>query len=159
MKQINYSQIKLKLIDLCLFSSIQGLPRFLRTEKLLIKFIWLISLIISPCFAVYYMNKILVDYSKFDITSQIDVTYENESDFPPLSFCSTSVWNNSKDLNNLRDMILYCRFSGFINCKSNLNFFESFIDPIYNLCYRFNSNSSIKTKTTGCVHLLFYLVF
>lgn len=156
MKRITYSQIKLKLIDLCLFSSIQGLPRFLRTEKLLIKFIWLISLIISPCFAVYYINKILVDYSKFDITSQIDVTYENESDFPTINFCSTSVWNNS---HNLSDMILYCRFSGIINCKSSLNFFESFIDPIYNLCYRFNSNSSIKTKATGCIFINLFSIF
>jgi len=101
----------------------------------------------SPCVLVFYITRIIADYFKYDIITQIDVIYEISSVFPTVSICSTSAWKNEPDF-DLKSMLLYCRFDGDINCKLNSSLFEPFIDPIYNLCYRFNSMSK-KSKTTG----------
>ena len=67
-----YNQIKHKLTDLCLYSSVQGLPRLLRTDNKLIKLIWFISLCMSPCVLVFYITRIIADYFKTNADIIVD---------------------------------------------------------------------------------------
>lgn len=59
--------------ELLLVTSAHGLPRLLKTEKKLVKTVYLICLLASTCLAAYYLQKILFDYITYDIRTAVDL--------------------------------------------------------------------------------------
>lgn len=133
-------------------TSAHGLPRLLKTEKKLVKTVYLICLLASTCLAAYYLQKILFDYITYDIGTAVDLKTEEETIFPTISFCTSNKeqWHTSLD-----KMIMTCSFDRDEGCK-NLSaiYFETFDDPFFGECYRFNSgkNGLLKSFIPGLNH-------
>ena len=94
----------------------------------------------------YFIYKSLLDYLSFDVITNIDIAYEQPAEFPAVSICSRDSYN----FTNLSE-IIRCQFNYDSDCLTNREkYFESFDDPHYNLCYRFNSrNVSLNATYSG----------
>jgi hypothetical protein len=113
-------------------SSLAYLLSPFRSQRLLIKILWSLFLLIFFFLSTYYVVLNILDYLKYETTTSIQTIYEQESEFPTISFCSRNESN-------------FCieKFDFWFN---NI---EQFIDKdlkVYNdssfgKCYRFNSGS------------------
>ena len=64
-------------IELLLTSTAHGLPNILRANSRTHKAMWFICLIISIGFCVFFINRSLNEYLSFEITTKINVIYDN----------------------------------------------------------------------------------
>jgi hypothetical protein len=138
-----YERIKKKTKEILLVSSAVGIPNVIKSEKLLIKIIWLILIAISTAIGSYYVIKSIIDYTNYITVTTVSILDEHESEFPTLTFCyylPTS--SNQKRIENKILRIQYDR----IELKNYSNYFQEFEDPIYNKCFRFNSGLNINNE-------------
>jgi hypothetical protein len=75
------------------------------------------------------------------VSTSIEQVFENQPDFPTISFCRINI--NNDDFNPI---ILKIQFNenDLLNWES---YFESYIDTYYDLCYRFNSGKNMPNQT------------
>lgn len=132
--------IKSRITDLMLFTSAHGFPRMIRTNRILIKALWIIFLVITSGFCVYFLNKTIVDYLNYDVTTSITIVQEQFSKFPTISICSTLGSMNY----SLDRFIFKCEFNEDLLTQSDLNdYFSTFEHPKYGRCYKFNSGTNM----------------
>ena len=86
---------KIKLIKASFFSlidksSIHGLPNIFRTKRVIIKLIWLLFTIVSFLACTFYSYQSISAYLNFDFVTNINVIYDQNLQFPTVSFCSSS---------------------------------------------------------------------
>ena len=132
-----------------LSTTVHGLPNIARTNIKSLKIMWLICVVLSTSFGVYFVYKNIFEYLQFDVVTRYEVVYEEQSEFPTVSFCSEVGFKNK----SLNEFVMNCSFSGDISCFLNKNSsFEKFEDLTYGECYRFNSgkdNGILKTIYSG----------
>ena len=147
-------KINLKVNDLLLTTTVHALPNIARTEQKCLKLMWIVFFVISTSTAVYFTYENILDYLEFDVNTRYDVIYEDQSDFPTVSFCS------EKNLDeNLTNILTNCQYNANPDCEINQSqYFESFTDGIYRNCFRFNSgisNMLLKSTISGSQYGLF----
>ena len=147
-------KINLKVNDLLLTTTVHALPNIARTEQKCLKLMWIVFFAISTSTAVYFTYENILDYLEFDVNTRYDVIYEDQSDFPTVSFCS------EKNLDeNLTNILTNCQYNANPDCEINQSqYFESFTDGIYRNCFRFNSgisNMLLKSTISGSQYGLF----
>ena len=116
----------------------------------MIKFIWILFLILFLLASVYYCFQSVIDYLNYDTTTSIESINEQESEFPTISFC---LKNNLIFEIDIKEFY----FNNIKLIEEWKNHIESYQDPMMGQCYRFNSglnmsNQSIpikKSKTSG----------
>jgi hypothetical protein len=122
-------------------SSLPGLYLLVKSKHFLIRFIWLITVIISIGICIKCITNLTVDYYNYEVITNIKYYNELESQFPAISFCIITNKINDK-IPLLNEIILFCTFN-LNNCT--LDQFELYVfkspDTI-EYCYRFNSGKN-----------------
>jgi hypothetical protein len=99
--------IKEKTKKLIEASTSHGLPAFIRNEKPILKFVWLIAFLISSCVCYYFIAKSFVEYFRYETNSKIRIIKtENSIPFPVVSLCSLSFFQTDK-INQELEHFLY----------------------------------------------------
>jgi hypothetical protein len=132
-----FGTIKKTIKDILLFSTIHGVPEYLRSKKLFFKLLWLIFTLISFGACNHYIFQTIFDYLKFNTVTSINVIREQQSTFPSFTLCGWPSLNVS-----LTQIVRKLRFNGVIQ-QNHSQYFESYIDNIYGLCYRFNTGKNM----------------
>ena len=139
--ELNQKNYKEPIKEILSSSSLAYLLSPIRSKRLLIKFIWIIFLILFLLASVYYCTQNIIDYLKYDTTTSIESINEQESEFPTISFCMKhdnifeieikDIWFNNQNL-----------------IKEWQNHIESYQDLVYGQCYRFNSGLNMSNEST-----------
>jgi len=113
-------------------SSLAYLLSPFRSKRFLIKIIWSLFMLIFLFGGIYYVILNILDYLKYETTTSIQTIYEQEPEFPTVSFCNR--FNKDFELK-----ILLFWFNNLNLIKEWKNHIEKFYDSHYGCCYRFNS--------------------
>lgn len=130
--QSKHSIARQKVSELLLKSSAHGVPRLIHTKHLIFKLIWFSVLVNSAFWCSYYTIKNITHYYSYETSTTITVINENKSEFPSITLCAIPSFKTF-----LNESILSVVFD-----RQALNvreYFETFNDPVYNRCFRFNS--------------------
>jgi hypothetical protein len=116
-------------------STVHAIPNIIRSEKMLLKIIWTVFLLISIAACSYCVTKSFTEYFSYETVSKIEVFYEEKTEFPAISMCS-------------RTATKYDDFK-FFNATINLdgenvtNSLNLFYDPLLKTCYRLNEGKNL----------------
>jgi hypothetical protein len=142
-KETKLNNIKTNTYDLLSASSISFVLRVNQTKNIILKLIWTIFILGSFGLCAHYFIKNIQKYLEYNVNTSIDTVNENQPEFPTLSFCKTSI----NSLNFTFD-ILRLQFNNR-NLKDEwMNYFDTYIDPIYGFCYSFNSGKNMFNQST-----------
>ncbi len=127
-------------------SSLQFFTKPIKTERVILKLVWLILLIISVISNLYYVILNLIDYYNYDLTTSIYTIPELQSEFPTISFCD--------DNDKFFDMTLINLTINYKDLKSEWkNHIEQYNDSVYGNCYRFNSGRNMLNESIPIKYL------
>lgn len=130
----------LNLIDVS--SVLHGLPNIIRSKRLLMKLIWLVSTLISISVCFIFISLSVLNFLNFDYILNNQKVIQHPMQFPTISLCSTSYSFNKTSLKNLTT---HCLFNLNDTCLNNPDaMFERYTDPKYGTCYRFNSGKNMR---------------
>lgn len=132
-KLTKVKKAKKKIANIILSSTIHGLPSVFRTDRLIIKIIWLSLFLICSAFGIYMIIDKFLTYLKFEVVTKIDVIPESSSEFPTITFYSLKHPKSNYPLN---DIIIDCKFNDY-NCT--VNDFDVITDEFGNVYYQFNT--------------------
>lgn len=136
-----YEKIKLKIIEKLLSTTAHGITNIVQTERKLIKYLWILVTFASFSFCSFFVLQSILDYLKYDVVTKINTYNEKTVEFPAISICSRTNFDNFK--------LLRCYFN-FQECSlSNINYFQ---DSLYGTCIRFNSGYDIYGNKTNILH-------
>ena len=71
-------------------SSLHGLSNLIRTESIIFKIVWFACLIVSGSVCCFLINRTVVEYFRYDVTTKIRLIQENEVDFPAVAICNSN---------------------------------------------------------------------
>jgi hypothetical protein len=130
--------------EILLASSLLYLTSPFRSKRFLIKIIWSLFLLLFLFLSIYYVILNILDYLKYETTTTIKTIYEQESEFPTISFCNRL--NKDFELN-----ISELWFNNLNLINEWKNHIEQYNDEYCGKSYRFNgginwSNQSIEIK-------------
>ena len=150
--------------------TIQGLVNLYRSKTNLSKLVWLIITIGSICLSVYYSTQTILDYLKFEVTTNVRLINDGQLEFPMITICNKDQFysthlnrinfdenayeiyfnitmsQRSNFTSPIEKILLSCRFS---NKKCSHNDFEYIFNKYHGNCYLFNSNiTQTSTKLT-----------
>jgi hypothetical protein len=101
-----------------------------------------LSVLISTCALIWFTCDTILDYLEYPVVTSINTNYESPTEFPAISICSR-YWSDDFSKNNLKDMLLECKYAGE-ECKTNMyNHFEHYYDDLMLYCFRFNSGKNM----------------
>ena len=111
-----------------------------RSKRLLIKIIWSFFLLLFCFGSIHYSILNILDYLKYETTTSIQTIYDQNPEFPTVSFCSK--FDKNFELN-----ILFFWFNNVDYINEWKNHIEQFIDSDNGKCYRFNSGLNWKNQS------------
>jgi hypothetical protein len=137
MLKIKKNLIKNKIIELALVSTSHGLPSVFRTERKILKVIWLFLFLFGCGYGTSTVIKSISDYFDYPVVTNIEEIYQkSEIEYPQISFINL----NYPKLNlTLEKSIVYCYFN-LENCNSSD--FEMIQDELGFVSYKFNKNKA-----------------
>lgn len=138
-----------KLLATC---SIHGLPRIFRTEKFLIKLIWILSILISSSFGIATIINTTKEYLKYDVVTLTERKEDIPVTFPQITFCAVESSNI-----DILEVMVYCDFAGEIcNKETEFENFRIFNSNSSLNCIRYNGyiNSSTEFKVAPGIDYL-----
>lgn len=104
-----FSSIKKKLFELGSSSTIHGISNILKTNRLLIRIIWIVSLLCSFSLCVSLILNSVMEYLKYDTTTDTKIIYQNPTEFPAVSFCDLQGLAKNYTLNQTLILCVYNR--------------------------------------------------
>lgn len=128
--------------DILKDSSLPGISRIIKIQNKLIKFIWVILLILLYYWCGIFLASTIKGYLDYEVVSNINVYHELSSPFPAISFCIYS-----KNVPNISEFMFYC-FLDFKKYSWEDFQIYSFFDQV---CYRFNSGKNYYNKNVEVI--------
>lgn len=146
MEKSKINKIKETIIESGLNSTTHGPPHILKSKRLMTKLMWYVCTLISTVACSYLMIKTILTFINFDHVTNLENVFEQPTQFFTIQFCSKDARSfNNKSLN--KDLLKQCVFNYDSACLIQpQNFFESYIDPTYNQCFRFNSGKNMSSQ-------------
>ena len=144
-------RIKERCLHLVEKSTFHGFPSIIRTERKLIKIMWLCVTFISIIASVYFAIINIDGYLNFEITTKIETFNERPVQFPTVSMCASnsSEWEGKI----LTEILSFCEFDGSENClKNSTYYFKEYIDFQYGTCFIFNSGKNMNGSKTDILY-------
>jgi hypothetical protein len=127
--------IKKRVKEILLISTCHGVQNILITERTIIKFLWIFSLLISTGYCIYMISFSITDFLNYNVNTQISVSYEMVSRFPTVTFCSDYSFKVSQD-------IIKCNFNkGYLLKKKSFENRQLLTQPIYAYLCIFSQSS------------------
>lgn len=112
-------------------SSCIGVSRIFKANRLLIRTMWLITLLTSTAYGINISFKWILNYIEYDVITKIVVVNEISTQFPAVTFYNLK--NNKANI-SLDEIMVSCRFRNEV-CKSDD--FEMLQDKLGFVSYRF----------------------
>lgn len=133
-------RIKKRLREMILESTIHGLPNVLKTDAIHLKIIWICLFLVTFIVSIYMIIGNINDYLNYEVTTNIDLVYEQPVIFPTVSFQFNYGYSNANYSleNNIIKM-----FYGKFECKNLKNEFEKQVLKSGNTYYKFNSGYNL----------------
>jgi len=139
-------KIKNLILDCFAVSSADGLATVVKSERLLVKLIWIVAILCSLASCLYMTFGIVANYLEYRVVTKMDIIKEKYSQFPTVSICNSAGGFSTSSsllygtLEGFNQTLLNCYFNGEKTCLYNPGqFFEPYNDSMYGNCYRFNS--------------------
>ena len=138
-KEAKVSRIKKSLKDLVLASTSHGLPSIFRTERIVLKIMWLCFLLGSSGVGFYMVVTAVQGYLDFDVVVKIRLIKEIPTEFPTISFYFSD-FDRAYDNYSLDNRLISCTFNTKLCSASD---FEDITDPKTKSRYfKFNSGKN-----------------
>lgn len=98
------------------------MPNLMRSNRIFIKVIWSIFIIISVCYCSLFVKSNINSYLQWDVFTKTKIIYKDDLNLPALTICST--YNNHKSIDYF---LFYCKFNNIHSCYgSNFEKLEIF---------------------------------
>ncbi len=118
-------------------SSVHAIPNITKNRFYLVKLVWVVCFLASNGVCAWFIYKSISDYLNYDVVTNIEINYVNKIQFPIISICKLGDDNR----NFLNETLLTCNFNNkFCDLKND---FELYLDPMFDLCIRFNSGKNM----------------
>ena len=134
MKKLN--EIKIKTKDLLLTTTFHGIQNIIKTNSIIVKFLWIFCLIGSSLYCVFLIKESAVNYYDYEVVTSIKTIYEDKSQLPAISICSSNNYLNHSN-------ILGCRLFN----KNCIDYFQIYKNAIFGQCLRFNGGKNSKNES------------
>ena len=82
-------------VDLGLNTSCNGFPHLFKTERTILKILWIICIIVSTATCAWMVSESINDYLQFDVITKIETVPVEELTYPAIMICIENVANNS----------------------------------------------------------------
>ncbi|CAF0936619.1 unnamed protein product [Brachionus calyciflorus] len=92
--------------EILLSSTSHGIPNIIRSDKLGLRLIWIISTIISTGLCSYMIVQGFINYFSFETTSKIQVYTETSSIFPAITICNLNYFTTEYSVEFIRNLSL-----------------------------------------------------
>ena len=115
--------IKKAFYNLVLSTTCHGIPDLFRTDRTLLKIIWIIFLIVSTGACGWMITKSVTDYFEYDVITKIKIIQENEMVLPAVTLC-VNRYNETilyKEIN-----LMHCKFDSETNCLYEYQYYFYF---------------------------------
>lgn len=126
-------------------TTMHGIPRATKSDKIIVQIIWLLTFLFSAYFCASFIRLTFDDFFAFNVVTQTKVINAKDSEFPALTFCAKS--------DTMESLFYHVLYKEDILLE-NGTFEEKFNNQRDETCRRFNgaTNSSfipIRIKGTG----------
>ena len=112
------------------------------------KVMWLMFFIASSSVGCCFIVGTILDFKNYNITTTLGVVYEQQTQFPSVSFCKYPQQDNETSLESL---VKTARFEG-VDATNLSDWFVEFNDIIYGKCFRFNPGMSVRGKKLDLIN-------
>lgn len=138
------SNFKTVLYEILSNSTIYGLCNLIASRNVYSRALWILFIILSFVLCLKFTYDTILNYLRYDTITKISQVYENPSQFPTLTFCSSTPLEKS-----LEKSITNCYFGFDTGClKQPYSYFEIFNNTIFKSCFRFNSGRNNSGEPT-----------
>jgi hypothetical protein len=125
-------------------SSLPGLYLIVKSKHIIVRLIWLISVVVLFYPVTLQSSDLILDYFNHDVISNINLYDESESEFPAVSFCITD--ENNDTIPSLNEFMLFCNFNQ-LDCDSNqFEVYTFYFNDLIQICYRFSTQLNLKKQ-------------
>ncbi len=126
--------------------------KFLHSEHLLNKIIWIAFLIFTVSVSSFYLFSAVTSFFEYKVVTLIEKKSDQPSQFPTITFCNYNKYYF--DSKNLTDFIYNISFGyTFFNGSALGNYLESYYSNRYGQCYRFNSGKNLSNFSVPILNL------
>ena len=124
-------------------TAIQGLPGIFKDNRKPVKVLWALTFIAALLVTGMQIIMSINDYEKYPVVVSTQTVNVYELPFPVVSLCSPNSPNTNSGI-DLKDI----QKATFLNKEVDYqNDFESYSDPMFGQCLRFNSGQSMNQKS------------
>jgi hypothetical protein len=122
-------RMRLKLIEIIQESTCHGFPRVLKTQRTLIKIMWIGLVLVSLAGCSYMIFSLLANYFSYEVVTKIRVLPQVEINFPRVTICNTNPFLTNQSSvfiqkilaeNNIGDPYNSSLFAEYLRPKNNL---------------------------------------
>ena len=82
------SRIFKKILDLGESSVIHGIPKIFKSNRVIIKLVWLLCLFVAISCCLYAMSSNINEYLSYDVSTNIKIITESKTEFPTVTVCN-----------------------------------------------------------------------
>jgi len=115
-------------------TTIHGIYHMVSEDNKLRRIIWLIILLLSLGFLVFFIIYTVLNYLKLDVIGNLKVIIEVSMEIPTLTICNMNSYRSNVNY-TIDQMLLYCEYE---NTVCDASYFVEFPISTYK-CYSFNS--------------------
>jgi hypothetical protein len=90
--------LKEKIIDYGSRSTVNGIPNILTTDRISVRIIWILCLLVSAGYCSRICISNLLGYLQYDVETVVEILRDSEAEFPTVTFCNLQLC----DLNEYR---------------------------------------------------------
>lgn len=83
--------VKEKLKYFATKTTYHGIPNIAANKRNILKLIWLISMVVMTCLCFVEVVKNLKDYFRYEVNTIVEITNDQEFEFPTLTFCNLQI--------------------------------------------------------------------
>ena len=87
LKEKNKKNFKKAFIEFGLSTSCNGFPHLFKTERTILKIVWIICILVSTAACVWMVTKSINDYLEFDVITKIETVPDEEITYPAIMIC------------------------------------------------------------------------
>jgi len=138
--------LKIKLKELLIDSTIHGIPRVLKSKSLTIKLIWILCFFISTSYCIILVIEAVNIFLDYEAVTNIN-TYSDASSntFPAITFCNLNQFQNENSLNLVRK---YANLSSLYNYQKSIFLFNELFES--NDSYKKSISNSFNETLIKC---------
>ena len=96
-------------------STSHGIPNIVKSDRLIIKLVWLVFLLASTSLCSYLVAQSVFSYFNYDVNTKTRIIYERQVPFPTITICNKQRYTTEYAFNFLKDVIKENNLSDVLN--------------------------------------------